>query len=57
MNEIQLRWDAYKDGIKSNTETAEKYFTEILKLIVTLSTGLLAFIITVYDKLLRNILK
>ena len=57
MDEIKLRWDAYKDGIKFNTETAEKYFTEILKLIVTLSIGLLAFIITIYDKLLRNIPK
>ena len=55
--QIKLLWDTHQNDIKLNTETAEKYFTDALKLIINLSTGLLAFIVAIHNEILKNILK
>ncbi len=54
-SQVKFLWDVYKSGIKDNTETAEKYFSDLLKLIISLSTGLLAFIVAIYGKELSKI--
>ena len=55
---LQFRplWDAHKDGMKSNTKTAEKYLEDILKLIISLSTGLLAFMVAIKEGLLQSLI-
>lgn len=54
--QVKPLWNAYKSGVKCNTDTAEKYFVDVLKLIISLSTGLLAFMVVLQDKILKSIL-
>ena len=49
-------WDAYKTDLRNNVKMAEKYLEDILKLIITLSTGLLAFMVASQDKIIKNML-
>ena len=47
---LKFLWDVYKSGKKDNTETAEKHFSDVLKLIISLSTGMLAFIVAIHNQ-------
>ena len=49
-SQVKFLWDVYKSGKKDNTETAEKHFSDVLKLIISLSTGMLAFIVAIHNK-------
>gem|GEM_PF-3722545 len=46
-------WNAYKTGFKNHSDAAERYFVDVLKLIISLSTGLLAFMVAIQDKILK----